>query len=88
MNRKASRYIDADELKNKVLELLPSDPCGIEEREYPFETDIIISIIQMIEETPSISIVHCGEQIDHTDDVYAECPFCGAKMKGEKNDSN
>ena len=39
------RLIDADVLKEKVLEWMPNDPCGIEEKEFPFETDIVASLM-------------------------------------------
>ena len=55
------RLIDADELKKEVLKWMPSDPCGIEEKEFPFETDIVVSLMMEIEEAPTIDIVHCGE---------------------------
>lgn len=48
------RTIDADALKSKVLEWMPSDPCGIEEKEFPFETDIVASLMMEIEEAPTI----------------------------------
>jgi len=48
------RLIDADELKKKVLTWLPSDPCGQEEKEFPFETDICVSMLMEIEEAESI----------------------------------
>ena len=56
-----SRYIDADALKNKVLEWMPPDPCGIAEREHPIETDIVVSLIMEVEDAPSIDIVRCKE---------------------------
>lgn len=48
------RLIDADELRKNVLEWMPSDPCGKEEKEFPFETDICVSMIMEIDETPTI----------------------------------
>ena len=54
------RLIDADELKKEVLKWMPSDPCGKEEKEYPFETDIVASLMMEIEDAPSIDIVFCG----------------------------
>ena len=48
------RTIDADALKRKVLEWMPSDPCGIGEREFPFEADIVASLMMEIEEAPTI----------------------------------
>lgn len=49
-----SRYIDADALKDEVLKWLPSDPCGVEEKEMPYETDIVVSMMQTLEEAPTI----------------------------------
>lgn len=49
-----SRLIDADELKRNVLKWMPSDPCGREEKEFPFETDICVSMIMEIDEAPTI----------------------------------
>ena len=51
------RLIDADALERKVLEWMPSDPCGIEEKEIPFETDIVVSLMMEIEEVPTIELV-------------------------------
>ena len=49
-----SRLIDADELKKCVLKWLPQDPCGREEKEFPFETDICVSMLMEIDEQPTI----------------------------------
>ena len=46
--------IDRDELNKCVLKWLPPDPCGREELEYPFETDICVSLLQEIERQPTI----------------------------------
>lgn len=48
------RLGDLDELKKKVLAWLPSDPCGQEEKEFPFETDICVSMLMEIEDTKTI----------------------------------
>ena len=48
------RLIDAEELRKNVLKWMPSDPCGKEEKEFPFETDICVSMIMEIDETPTI----------------------------------
>lgn len=48
------RLGDLDELKKKVLKWLPSDPCGQEEKEFPFETDICASMLMEIEEAETI----------------------------------
>ena len=60
------RPIDADELKKEVLKWLPSDPCGIEEKEFPFETDIVVSLMMEIEEAPTIeqpAWIPCSERL-------------------------
>ena len=49
-----SRLIDADALKRKVVEWMPCDLCGMEERESPFEADIVVSLMMEIEEAPTI----------------------------------
>ena len=49
------RLIDADELKKCVLKWLPQDPCGREEKEMPFETDICVSMLMEIDEQPTIT---------------------------------
>lgn len=48
------RLIDADALMSSVLKWLPPDPCGQEDKEYPFETDICVSMLQEIAEAPTI----------------------------------
>ena len=50
------RAIDADELKKCVLKWLPEDPCGRQEKEMPFETDICVSMLMEIEEQPTIQL--------------------------------
>lgn len=50
------RIIDADKLKKCVLKWLPKDPCGREEKEMPFETDICVSMLMEIEEQPTIQL--------------------------------
>lgn len=49
-----AKLIDAKELKKKVLKWMPPDPCGVEEKEYPFETDICVSMLMEIDEAPTI----------------------------------
>lgn len=46
--------IDRSVLKNKIVAWLPPDPCGCEEKEYPFETDIIVSTLMEIDESEVI----------------------------------
>ena len=85
------RPIDADELKNSVLKWLPLDPCGQEEKEYPFETDICVSVMQEIEDAPTIEpgwkkgkwIVYyeCSKCGEITKNFMEYCPFCGADMR-------
>lgn len=48
------RLGDLDELKKKVLSWLPSDPCGQEEKEFPLETDICVSMLMEIEDAEPI----------------------------------
>ena len=56
------RLIDADELMEKVKKWLPPDPCGREEKEFPFETDICVSMLMEIEEAPTaVDLVRCKE---------------------------
>ena len=66
------RLIDADTLKGKVLEWMPSDPCGIEEKEFPFETDIVASLMIEIEEAPTIEPKQ-GEWIEDYNNTYSRC---------------
>ena len=35
--------------------MLPQDPCGKEEKEFPFETDICVSMLMEIDEQPTIT---------------------------------
>ena len=46
--------IDRDALKNAVLKWMPPDPCGREEMEFPFETDICVSMMMEIEEQDAV----------------------------------
>lgn len=56
------RLIDADELMKKVKKWLPPDPCGREEKEFPFEIDICVSMLMEIEEAPTeIELVRCKD---------------------------
>ena len=55
------RLIDADALKASVLKWMPPDPCGNEEREYPFETDICVSMLMEIEEAPTVTLDHLAD---------------------------
>ena len=48
------RLIDADKLKKEVLMWMPSDPCGIAEKEHPIDTDIVVSLMIEIEEAPTV----------------------------------
>jgi hypothetical protein len=75
------RLIDADRLKGKVLEWMPSDPCGIEEKEFPFETDIAVSLMMEIEEAPTIEPERQkGEWIGADSQCGIGCPFCGTPV--------
>lgn len=51
---KHGRLVDADALRESVLKWLPHDPCGVEENEHPYETDICVSMLMEIEEAPTI----------------------------------
>lgn len=53
------RLIDADELRKNVLKWLPSDPCGREEKEHPFEEDICVSMLMEIEEQEPVEAIPC-----------------------------
>lgn len=67
------RPIDADKLKKEVLKWMPSDPCGIEEKEFPFETDIVVSLMMEIEEAPTIeqpTWIPCSERLPNKNDEY------------------
>lgn len=64
------RLIDADELEEKVLKWMPPDPYGIEEKECPFETDIVASLMMEIEEAPTIEPKR-GEWIRHENPRYS-----------------
>lgn len=91
------RPIDADALKDKVLKWLPSDPCGIAEKEYPAETDIVVSLMMEIDEAPTIeqpTWIPCSERLPEKDGFYlttitdgeqiAVCklPFVESEWKG------
>ena len=51
---KHGRLIDEAVLKKNVLKWMPNDPCGREEKEFPFETDICVSMMMEIEEQPTV----------------------------------
>ena len=53
--------IDRDELKKSVLKWLPPDPCGVEERERPFEIDICVSMMMEIEEQTTVIEAEGGD---------------------------
>ena len=56
------RLVDADKLMEKVKKWLPPDPCGREEKEYPFETDICVSMLMEIEEAPTVvELIRCRD---------------------------
>ena len=89
------RLIDADELKKCVLRWLPQDPCGKEEKEMPFETDICVSMLMEIDEQPTIQpeIIRCKDckywvpgYITDNDDFIP--PKCGEwqQMVGHSSD--
>lgn len=84
------RLIDADALENKVLKWMPTDPCGIEEKEYPFETDIVVSLMMEIEEAPTIK-PKCGKWIEtyisvcFGEMVMYKCDQCGVVVGFKTN---
>lgn len=54
MPEKHGRLIDRKELEKAILKWLPPDPCGREEMEYPFETDICVSMMMEIGDQETI----------------------------------
>lgn len=46
--------IDRKVLSSAVLKWMPPDPCGKEEKEFPFGEDICVSMMMEIEEQPTI----------------------------------
>lgn len=46
--------IDRQTLKDAVLKWMPPDPCGKEEKEFPYETDICVSMMMEIEEQDAV----------------------------------
>ena len=70
------RAIDADELKKCVLKWLPEDPCGKQEKEMPFETDICVSMLMEIDKQPTIQPkqrwIPCSERLPKTDNWRTE----------------
>lgn len=46
--------IDRKVLSGAVLKWMPPDPCGKEEKEFPFEEDICVSMMMEIEEQPTV----------------------------------
>ncbi len=46
--------IDRDTIEKAVLKWMPPDPCGREEKEFPFETDICVSMMMEIEEQDTV----------------------------------
>ena len=51
--------IDRNELEKAVLKWMPHDPCGKEELERPFETDICVSMMMEIGEQEVIADADC-----------------------------
>ena len=74
------RAIDADALKESVLKWLPPDPCGQEEKEFPFETDICVSLLMEIEEAPTIEPRMKGKWIKISPANIYECSVCGQNV--------
>ena len=46
--------IDRKVLIDAVLKWMPPDPCGREEKEFPFDEDICASMMMEIEEQPTV----------------------------------
>ena len=86
-----SRLIDADELKKCVLKWLPKDPCGRQEKEMPFETDICVSMLMEIEEQPTIQSeqhwIPCSERLPEDDTVVLVCGRSGGVYTAIHNNS-
>lgn len=74
------RLIDADKLKKKVLMWMPSDPCGIAEKERPIETDIAVSLMMEIEEAPTIEPephwIPCSERLPDAEYGEGDSVLC------------
>ena len=72
------RLIDGDKLKEKVLKWLPPDPCGREGKEYPVETDIVVSLLMEIDEAPTIEKSKGKWIEDYADENcrYVRCSRC------------
>ena len=71
------RLIDADKLRDEVLKWLPSDPCGVEEKEMPYETDIVVSLLMEIDEAPTIeqpTWTPCSKRLPKDSEDYLICP--------------
>lgn len=93
------RLIDADELSKKVLEWMPPDPCGVEEKEFPFEEDICVSLMMEIQEAPTVTLEEFRRDkyvyhYDHTDDciwyrneAINRCPVTCAQYRDGWNDA-
>ena len=69
------RLIDADALTANVLKWLPPDPCGREEKEFPFAEDICVSTLMEIEEAPTIEPRPKGRWILNRSGAYC-CDKC------------
>lgn len=75
------RAIDADELKKYVLKWLPKDPCGRQEKEMPFETDICVSMLMEIDEQPTIQTEQrIGKWIPSDSQCDIHCSVCGVPV--------
>lgn len=71
------KLIDADELRKNVLKWLPSDPCGREEKEYPFEEDICVSMLMEIEEQKPIEAIPC----EFIQELICDPIYAGSKSR-------
>ena len=76
------RLIDADKLKEEVLKWMPPDPCGQEEREHPFETDIVVSMMMTIEEAENVEAIPVDWLMKKADSYYKNnCIFSSIAIR-------
>ena len=78
------RLIDADALRESVLKWLPHDPCGVEENEYPYETDICVSMLMEIEDAPTIETephwIPCSERLPEAEYGEGDSVLCCTEL--------
>ena len=71
------KLINSDKLRDDVLKWMPSDPCGQEYLEAPFETDICVSMIQTIDEQEPIDAIPC----DFIRELIRNPDYAGSKSR-------